>query len=182
MSSGQIVTLVVGAVLVFWMVGAYNRLVALRNAIGSAWTQFEEPLQRRREALEPLITALRTEMTEEPTALDALQGALLQVQAAADAVRPRPVSAAGVAALVTAEQVLTSALARVLALLEHHPALRDGLEPVAGGVKALGEIEPRLAFTRQLFNDAAAAYNEAALQFPTRLLTRLYGFGLAGRL
>lgn len=181
MSSGQLVALAIGAVLVFWMVGAYNRLVALRSAIGAAWAQAEEQLQRRRAVLEPVITALRPTLDDEPLALDALQGALLQLQAAADAVRARPVNSAGVASLATAEQVLANALARLLAVLEHHPALRDGPE-VAAGLQALQDLEPRMAFARQLFNDAGAAYNEAARQFPTRLLTRLYGFGTAGRM
>ena len=182
MTTAQLTALVTGAVLVFWMVGAYNRLVALRNTIGAAWAQVEEPLQRRRALLEPLITALRPVLEDdEPTALDALQGALLQLQAAVDAVRLRPVSAPQVQALVTAEQVLAGALARVLALLEHHPAQRDA-PAVAQPLQGLQEIEPRLGFARQLFNDAAEAYNAAARQFPTRLLTGLYGFGPAARL
>lgn len=182
MSGAQIASLVIAAVLVFWMVGAYNRLVALRNAIGAAWAQVDEQLQRRATVLSPMVEALRPGLTEEPTALDALQGALLQVQAAAEAVRPRPVSTAAIAALVTAEQVLASALARVLALLEHHPTLRDETPDVAQALQALKDIEPRLQFARQLFNDAAAVYNDAARQVPTRLLTHLYGFGTAGRL
>jgi LemA protein len=60
--------------------------------------------------------------------------------------------------------------------------LRDSLPPVAEALRALQELEPRLAFARQLFNDAAQAYNEAARQFPTRLLTHLFGFGTAGKL
>ena len=182
MTTGQLTLLAVVAVLVFWMVGAYNRLVALRNAIGVAWSQVDDQLQRRRVALEPMAAALRPELPDDATAPDALLGALLQVQAAADAVRTRPVSAAHVAALGTAEQVLTTGLARLLALLEHHPLLRDGMPEVAQGLQALQDIEPRLHFARQLFNDAAQAYNRAARQFPTRLLAHLFGFGTAGRL
>jgi LemA protein len=47
---------------------------------------------------------------------------------------------------------------------------------------ALREAEPRMQFVRQLFNDAVQAYNDAAREWPTRLLVRLYGFGTAGRL
>ena len=90
MTGGQVAALAVGAVLVFWMVGAYNRLVALRNAIGAAWAQVDEQLQRRRLVLESMAQALRPGLAEEPAALEALLGALLQVQAAADAVRARP--------------------------------------------------------------------------------------------
>jgi LemA protein len=181
-TGGQWSALLAGAVLVFWMVGAYNRLVALRNAIGAAWAQVEEQLQRRRQALEAMVSALRPALPEESNALDALTGALLQLQAAADAVRARPVSASLVTVLGTAEQVLGTALARLLAVLEHHPQLRDDMPEVAQGLHDLKDGEPRLAFARQLFNDAAQAYNDAARQFPTRLLTQLYGFGTAGRL
>jgi LemA protein len=182
MSSTQLVTLALVAVLVFWMVGAYNRLVALRSAIGAAWAQFEEPLQRQRAVLDGLVGVLRPALPGEAGALDALQGALLQVQAAADAVRARPIAAQLSATLLTAEQVLADALARLLALLEHHPVLRDETPGVTDAVAALREVEPRLAFARQLFNDAAQAYNDAARQWPTRLLTHLFGFGTAGRL
>lgn len=183
MTGGRVAALALAAVLVFWMVGAYNRLVALRNAIGAAWGQVDEQLQRRRTLLESLLAALRPLLPpDDATALDALQGALLQVQVASEAVRARPVAAMAVASLVTAEEVLGTAFARLLALLEHHPVLRDETPQVTQPLEALRALEPRLAFARQLFNDAAATYNEAARQFPTRLLTRLYGFGTAGRL
>jgi LemA protein len=181
-SGGRLAVLLVGAVLVFWMVGAYNRLVALRNAIGAAWAQVDEQLQRRHGLLQSLLEALRTPLAEEAEALEAMQGALLQLQAAAEAVRARPVVASPTAVLLTAEEVLGGATARLLALLEHHPALRDETPEVAQPLQALKELEPRLTFARQLFNEAAQAYNGAARQFPTSLLTRMYGFGTAGRL
>jgi LemA protein len=181
-NGSRLLVLGIAAVLMFWMVGAYNRLVALRNAIGQAWAQVDEPLRRRREVLQALADALRPELPDEAASLEALEGALLQVQAAADAVRARPVVARLTATFKTAEEVLVTALARVVAVLEHHPALRDETPAVAQALQALNEVEPRLAFGRQLFNEAAQAYNEAARQFPTRLLTRMYGFGLAGSL
>ena len=101
--------------------------------------------------------------------------------AAADALRERPVQPEAAAALVRAEAAMASASARVLALLDLDPGLRDDAE-VAPQVAALREAEPRLAFARQLFNEAVQAYNDAARQWPTRLLLRVYGFGTAGRL
>ena len=55
MTAGQWASLAVAAILVFWMVGAYNRLVALRSAIGSAFQQVDELLRRRQAAVEPLV-------------------------------------------------------------------------------------------------------------------------------
>jgi LemA protein len=44
------------------------------------------------------------------------------------------------------------------------------------------EANRRLGFARQLFNEAAASYNEAIAAFPTRLLVRMFRFEAAGRL
>jgi LemA protein len=79
--------------------------------------------------------------------------------------------------LSAAEATLAAALARVLALQEQRPSLA-AIEPLA----VLQESAQRIGFARQLFNDAVHAYNEAVRQFPTRLLSRLFGFGNAGPL
>lgn len=181
MSLGQIAGLLGAAVLVFWMVGAYNRLVALRNRIGAAWQQVDEVLQRRGEAVAPLVGALRDALVGEGAALDALLAAQAQVAAAADGLRPRPMVADAAQAVVRAEGLMAAASARVLALLDLQSELR-GSQAVAPHAQVLRDAEPRLAFARQLFNDAVQGYNDAARQWPTRWLTRLYGFGTAGRL
>ena len=178
MSSGQIATLVVAALLVFWMLGAYNRLVALRNAVGAAFAQVDEVLQRRSAAVPPLVDLLRERLPEEQGALEALLASQVQVHAAAQALRVRPLAVALVEALVHAEANMASAQARVLALVEQQPALlaEAGVAPHVG---TLREAAPRLVFVRQLYNDAGQAYNEAVRQVPTRWLARLYGFALA---
>ncbi len=169
------------ALLVFWMLGAHNRLVALRNAIIAAWAQVDEPLQRRAAALLPLVDALRAHLPDEQGALDAVQAAQTQFQSAADALRTRPAMAPRAAALVSAEAALQATLSRLLALLEQRTDLA-GADDLAPHVAALRDTGQRLAFARQLFNDAVRSYNEAAHQFPTRLLSSLFGFGPAGTL
>jgi LemA protein len=166
-----------GALLIFWMLGAYNRLVGLRNAIIAAWAQVDEPLQRRSQALLALAEGLREPLADEAGALEALRAAQAQLQTAADALRRRPAMAARAQTLSAAEATLAAALARVLALQEQRPSLA-AIEPLA----VLQESAQRIGFARQLFNDAVHAYNEAVRQFPTRLLSRLFGFGNAGPL
>jgi LemA protein len=180
-SAGQVATLLGAAVLVFWMVGAYNRLVRLRNGIGTAWAQIDGQLQRRAQALPALLGALHDPMAAERPTLESVDAAQQQVQAAADALRAAPVRADVAAGLAGALAQLDSTLARLLALLDQQPDWRE--EPaVASGLRELHDVDLRLAFARQLFNEAVQTYNAAARQFPTRLLTRLYGFGTAGRL
>jgi len=171
----------VAVLLSLWAVGAHNRVVALRAAIGTAWAPFDEALQRREAALAPLAVQLREPLAAEHPALDAVVAALARVRAAADAVRPRPLLAAPLAALRAEEAQLAAAQARVLALLDARPEVRA--EPdVAARVAEAADAAQRMAAARQWFNDAAAAHDAAIAQWPTRLLMPGFRFGAAGRL
>ena len=181
MSSQQLLLIGGVALLVFWMLGAYNRLVALRNDIIAAWSQVDEPLQRRSAAITGLLDGLRAHLPEEGGALDAVQAAQQPLRSAADAMRARPAQAQRAVALTAAEVALAGTLARLLALLEQRPDL-GAADDIAPHAVALRDATQRLAFARQLFNDAVASYNAAVRQFPTRLLSALFGFALAGAL
>lgn len=169
-----------GSVLLFWAVGAYNRLMRLRNALGAAWGQIDELLSRRAAALEPLLVLLQEPMAAEANTLAALQAALDKQQAAARTVRARPSSAVALQAWVVAEGELASPLARLSALVEQHHDLvhSEAVRPLRA---ALAEGIPRLVYARQVFNDAADAYNAAVEEFPTRLLTPVFGFRATAR-
>lgn len=181
MSSTQWALLALAAVLVFWMVGGYNRLVALRNALADSFKPVDELVQRRTATATALAALVRDEMASEQSALDTWLAAHQASRQAAEALRARPVMAPLATALVAAEPPLLAATARVLALMDQHAKLMADTT-LAAHRATLAEVESRLVFARQVFNDAAATYNEAARVFPTRLLVRLYGFGTAGRL
>lgn len=181
MTLAQIAAIALLAVGVFWTLGAYNRLVALRNGIGAAWTHVDAVLGQRGESVGPLVTALRAPLASEGAALDAMLSAQAKVAAAADALRARPVLALLATAQVQAENEMASASSRLLSLIELHPELLQDVD-VAARVDSLRAAEPRLGFARQLFNDAVQTYNDALRQFPTRLLARLFGMGTAARI
>lgn len=181
MSSQQLLLMAAAAVLVFWTLGAHNRLVALRNGIIAAWAQVDEPLQRRTAAVGALLSGLHAHLPDEREALDAVLSAQTQLRTAADALRGRPAQAARAAALASAEGAMAASLARLLALLEQRPDLAAA-EDVAPHVAALRDATQRLAFARQLFNDAVGTYNHAVRQFPTRVISALFGFAAAGAL
>lgn len=162
------------ALLLFWIVGAYNRLVRLRGAIGAAWAQIDEQLARRASLIEPLIAALNEPLADEATTLAALASAEKRQRSAAQAVRARPWQEGALMAWVVAEGELASPLARLQALLEQRPELA-GSEPVQPLRTQLAEIGPRLAFARQAFGAAAMAYSESLAELPTRWVGRLFG-------
>ena len=181
MSVGQLAALALAAIVVFWMVGAYNRLVGMRNAIGVAWSQVDELLKRRGVAIEPALAALRGPLAQEHGALDALLTAQARVAAAADALRARPLVPPLAAALAAAEAALGPAATRVLALTDGQPALLADAA-IGPALQLLRDTGPRLEIARQAFNEAVLAYNQSVDQVPTCWLARLFGFAAAGAL
>jgi LemA protein len=181
LSTQQIAALAAAAVLVFWMVGAYNRLVALRNTIGEAWVKVDDALLQRAAAAEPLLAALREPLAAEAGALDTWVTSMAAAQRAGTQLAARPVASAQAKAWVAAEAAGAAAASRVFALLEQNTELRQQ-DTVATHALAWRTATRRLAFARQLFNETTAPYNEAIATFPTRLLVRLFRFEAAGRL
>jgi LemA protein len=168
-------------VLVFWALGAYNRLLALRGGVAAAWGKVDEARRQRAEATVPLLAALRAPLAAEQGALDALQSALQESARLASAMAARPLQPERASAWVLGEAALAAAASRVFALVEHSQEAH-GLEPVRAGAAAWQEAAGRLTFARQLFNETADGYDAALSQFPTRLLLPLFRFSRAGRL
>jgi LemA protein len=113
--------------------------------------------------------------------LEAVMAACHQAKAAADLARARPISAGAMTSLSMAEQVLGSALGKLAALIDAETKLK-GEPRLRELTDLLANTDGQLAFSRQLFNDAARTYNEAAHQLPTRLLSNLFGFRRAAML
>ncbi|MEJ6005969.1 LemA family protein [Paucibacter sp. AS339] len=163
------------ALLGFWCIGAYNRLMSLRNAIAAAYAQLDEHLSARASTCAKLLALLRPLLSNEQATFDALETAQAESQAAAQAVRARPYAGDPVASLGVASAVHAAALTRLMSLLDHHAELREHAELFAL-VDELKMIERQRSFTRQVFNQAVSRFNEAITQFPTRILASVYGF------
>jgi len=181
MSTIQIVSWIVLATLVFWGVGAYNRLVRLRNVIGNSFAQIDVQLKRRYDLIPNLVEVARKYAAHERETLEAVTAARNQAKAAADVARSRPSAAGAVTSLAMAEQVLGSAMGRLMALVEAYPELKAD-QTLRELSEELTSTENKVAFSRQLFNDATLDYNNAAQQFPTRLLASTFGFREAAML
>ena len=175
MSLSEIVWAVVVAALVFWVVGAYNRLVRLRAAIVRRFVpvhvQFTERhtlLQQQREALAPAL----------PNAgprLETLRAACQQVETACAHARLRPGAVGAITSLRLADHGLAEARARL-------PVQSVAGVDLAALNAQLGASDATLAFARRQFNDAVEEYNGAVRQFPTVLIVGMFGFCSAATL
>lgn len=181
MSTQSLVLIAVFALLLFWAVGAYNRLVRLKNVIANAFGQIDVQLKRRYDLIPNLVEAAKKYLLHERETLEAVIAARNQARAASDAARSRPTHAPEVLALASAEQVLTGSLERLFALTEAYPELKADQT-----IRELGEeltsTENKVAFARQAYNDCVLDYNNAQAQFPTLLVARLFGFASAAML
>lgn len=181
MTIEQGLLLALGALAVFWMVGAHNRLVALRNGIAEAWAKVDEARRQRTEAGEALLALLAEPLAAEQGALDAMAAAVGASTRTAATLGHKPVDREAAVAWVAAEATLGATASRVFALAETGGALaRDSV--AAAPAAQWRDAEARLVFAKRLFNDAAAGYDAAIALFPTSLLVGMFRFSAAGRL
>ncbi|SDJ60552.1 lema family protein [Variovorax sp. OV700] len=183
---------VVVAVLLFWFVGAYNRLVRLRAAVLQAYATLDAALQKQLDfVLASIAAAVPEKDAPSPgfsSSVAPLQAAATQLATLLGATRLHPLDPGGMAALATALQVLVSAWQR-----QHPDAVTvfdaDGtlsrpapLLPSGGGAGAgaasSGAAEPMAwpepsaaaEIARSQFNLAVEQYNAAIVQFPALLV------------
>src|SRR5512134_724466 len=104
---GMILFLIVVGVVVFWIIGAYNGLIALKNQTMNAWKQIDVQLKRRHDLIPNLVNVVKGSMNFEKETLEAVISA-----------RSRAMGAQGVAQTAAAETALTGALTRFFAVAE----------------------------------------------------------------
>ena len=158
---GTIVLLAIVAGIVFWVIGAYNGLISLKNQVVNGWKQIDVQLKRRHDLIPKLVNTVRGAMDFERSTLDAVISA-----------RNRAVGATGVQQTARAEGELTQALGRLFALTEAYPDLK-ATGNVAQLQEELTSTENKIGFARQLYNDVATQYNTKQMQFPTNLVAGL---------
>ena len=175
MTSTSLISIAVMALLTFWAVGAYNRLVRLKNTIANAFGQIDVQFKRRYDLIPNLVEAAKKYLSHERETLEAVITARNQAKTASDAARSRPANALAVTTLAVAEQALTSSLGSLFALNEAYPELKAD-QTIRELTEELTSTENKVTFARQAFNDAVLDYNNAQGQFPAVLIAKLFSF------
>ena len=175
MSSNNLIYIALAALLVFWAVGAYNRLIRLKNTIANAFGQIDVQLKRRYDLIPNLVEAAKKYLIHEQATLEAVISARNQARAASDVVRSRPANALAVTTLAAAEQALGGSLGHLFAVAEAYPDLKAD-QTIRELSEELTSTENKVSFARQAFNDAVLDYNNAQGQFPAVLIARMFSF------
>ena len=175
MSFQTMVYITLLALAVVWAVGAYNRLVRLKNSMANAFGQIDVQLKRRYDLIPNLVEAAKKYLQHEQETLEAVISARNRARSASDRVASRPGQADAVIALAAAEQTLGGSLGRLFALAEAYPDLKAD-KTIRELSEELTSTENKVGFARQAYNDAVLDYNNAQGQFPALLIARLFGF------
>ena len=156
-----LILLVILVAIVLWIIGAYNKLISLKNQVVNAWKQIDVQLKRRHDLIPNLVNTVKGAMDFERGTLEAVIAA-----------RNKAVGATGVAQVAKAEGELSQALGRFFALSENYPQLK-ATENVKQLQEELTSTENKIGFARQLYNDVATEFNTRQMQFPTNLVAGL---------
>src|SRR4030095_7707326 len=113
-----IALLVVLAIVVFWLIGAYNKLIGLKNQVANAWKQIDVQLKRRHDLIPNLVNTVKGAMQFERETLEAVVAARNQ------AINVQQTPGVSVSQTAAAESQLTGALSRLLTVVESYPDLK----------------------------------------------------------
>ena len=169
------IPLILVALVVVWLIGIYNRLVALRNRFKNAFSQIDVQLKRRYDLIPNLVETVKGYMKHERETLEAVISARNQARSVEQRVAANPEDAQGMRELMAAEQVLTGTLGRLFALSEAYPDLKASAN-MQQLQEELTSTENRVAFARQAYNDSVMTYNTYRESFPQNQIAGAFGF------
>jgi LemA protein len=148
----------------FSIKGTYNSLVRLDEGIKGAWAQVENQLQRRYDLIPNYVETVKGYAKFE-------KDVLLKVTEA----RARVGGAGSVKEKIDANNELSSALSRLLVVVERYPDLKANQNFIRLQDELAG-TENRIAVERRRYNEAVRAYNVKIRSFPTNILAGMFGF------
>lgn len=154
--------------------GTYNGLVTEQQNVESAWAQVENVYQRRADLIPNLVATVKGYAAHERETLEAVTASRSQV----GSLKMTPEMLNDPAALQKFEQAqagLTSALSRLMVVVERYPDLKANQNFLELQSQLEGS-ENRIAQERRRFNETAQSYNTKVLRFPGNIFARLFGF------
>jgi len=174
MGLSSIIFLILIAVIIFWVVGIYNRLVTLRNRFQNAFSQIEVQLKRRYDLIPNLVETAKGYIQHERETLEAVIAARNQALSGLEKATAAPGSPAAMLDLGQAEGMLAGALGRLNVVVEAYPDLKANQNMMQLS-EELTSTENKVAFSRQAFNDAVTEYNTYKQTFPPVIFACLFG-------
>ncbi|HET8849284.1 MAG: hypothetical protein B7X58_02645 [Marinobacter sp. 34-60-7] len=170
-----LIGIIVIAVVVFYLVYIYNRLVSLRNQFKNGFAQIDVQLQRRHDLIPNLVESAKAYLEHEKSTLTQVMEARNNAVSAQKDAAADPGDGTRIQRLGSAENLLTKALANFYAVAENYPELKAN-ETIQQLMEELSSTENRVSFARQAYNDGVMSYNIFRESFPNNLVAGLFAF------
>ena len=172
-----IITVIVIAVIVLliisWGVGIYNKIVPMNEKVGTEWSNVETQYQRRADLIPNFVNTVKGAAAfEQETLTRVIEARAKATQVTVD---PSNITPAQLQEFQAAQSEVSSALARLMVVVEQYPELKATQNFRDLQVELEG-TENRIAVARNNFNDAARGYNTFIKQFPNNFIASLTKF------
>ncbi|MBR5374944.1 MAG: LemA family protein [Paludibacteraceae bacterium] len=172
MKKSSIILIAVVAVLALWCISAYNSLVQLDEKVTAAWGNVETQYQRRADLIPNLVEVVKGYAKHEQGTLTSVIEA--RSKATSVTIDPSNITPEELAKYQEAQQGVTSALGKLLAVAEAYPDLKAN-ENFKDLQAQLEGTENRIAESRRTFNETAKEYNMKLRTFPNNILGGIFG-------
>ncbi len=163
---GLIVLLVIVGVAAVFVIGLYNRLVALRQTRKNAFSDIDVQLKQRYDLVPTLVETVKGYAQHEAQVFQTVTEARARIGKA---------GAGPGAERIMAENALSGALMNLFAVAENYPALKAD-QNFQRLMAELSDLENKLAAARRFFNSATNEFNTSVQQFPSNIIANTFGF------
>jgi LemA protein len=168
---GFLVLVVLGIVL--WGTKVYNGMVTMQESVTSQWGNVETQYQRRSDLIPNFVNTVKGAANFEQTTLTQVIEA--RSKATSVTIDPTKMTAENMQQFQQAQGQLTSALSRLMVVVEQYPELKATQNFRDLQVELEG-TENRISVERRKFNEVALSYNTYIKRFPQSFLARMFGF------
>lgn len=167
------ITALVAIVLYSSVKGSYNTMVAKDEAVTSQWGNVENVYQRRLDLIPNLVNTVKGYAAHEQETLTQVIEA--RAKATQLSINPQNLNAESLRQFQAAQGELSSALSRLMVVVERYPDLKANQNFLDLQAQLEG-TENRIAVERRKFNETAQDYNTYIRSFPKNIWANLFGF------
>ncbi len=151
----------------------YNSMVTLSETVDKQWADVENVYQRRADLIPNLVSTVKGFATHEKETLEGVINA--RAKATSTTINAGDLSPSKIAAFQQAQDGLSSALSKLMVVVERYPDLKANQNFLELQAQLEG-TENRIAVERRKFNESAQQYNTYIKLFPKNLLANMFGF------
>ena len=171
--SAWIIVLAIAVLAVLWGIRTYNKMVSAEEEISKAWGNVENVYQRRADLVPNLVSTVKGAADFEKSTLEAVISA--RAEATSTKIDPTNITEENMATFQKAQNNLSSALNKLLVVVERYPELKANQNFLELQAQLEG-TENRIAVERNKFNESVKPFNAMTRKFPANIIANIGGF------